>query len=318
MIFGEPDSACAWWLKALSFRPDFASTEKLETYYLLKRNFDEVRKYIPISAASKGVFQEGYVQLVTQMTNVAAGRVREAYENLRKYGKSLTDDKYADALIVRDAILTLLAFELGDVKAMKENASLRSEILHKSPLNKVYGRDLLAIALAAGGETAKSTAMLEEIRPIVERDPRTNPRTRYYYALGMLNFSMGKHQAAVTAFEKSLAMTIPNHAPDYFYAVSLLKSNQLQAAVAELRRLTVRSPIGNSIYDLDFLPTSYYWPISAIKSHYWLGIAYEQQGEASQAMKEYETFLDSWKEADFDSKELKDAKARLAKLKAGA
>jgi TolA-binding protein len=58
-----------------------------------------------------------------------------------------------------------------------------------------------------------------------------------------------------------------------------------------------------------------YWPIAAVKAHYWLGVAYQQQGKTDQAIKEYETFLDFWKNADFKSPEMQDARTRLAKLK---
>lgn len=54
------------------------------------------------------------------------------------------------------------------------------------------------------------------------------------------------------------------------------------------------------------------------KAHYWLGVAYEQQGEKSRAIDEYGKFLETWKDADFKSDEIRDAKARLVKLKAMA
>ena len=57
-----------------------------------------------------------------------------------------------------------------------------------------------------------------------------------------------------------------------------------------------------------------YWLIANAKAHYWLGIAYEQQGQKDQAIKEYEKFLDIWKDADFTSVELANAKIKLAQL----
>lgn len=56
------------------------------------------------------------------------------------------------------------------------------------------------------------------------------------------------------------------------------------------------------------------WPIAAVKAHYWLGVAYEELGEKQKAYREYETFLEIWKNADFESIELKDARARLTRL----
>ena len=62
------------------------------------------------------------------------------------------------------------------------------------------------------------------------------------------------------------------------------------------------APIGNVRVD-------YMWA----KRHYKLGLAYEKIGDPVHAKKEYETFLELWKDADDYLPEVLDAKARLAK-----
>ena len=44
------------------------------------------------------------------------------------------------------------------------------------------------------------------------------------------------------------------------------------------------------------------------------GVAYEKQGESNKALDEYRKFLDTWKDADFHSVEIDDAKASVARL----
>ena len=69
---------------------------------------------------------------------------------------------------------------------------------------------------------------------------------------------------------------------------------------------------------LEFLETdvlSYEGQELWILGHYQLGKLYEQKGDAAEAKKYYERFLDIWKEADPDITEVADAKKRLANLK---
>lgn len=73
----------------------------------------------------------------------------------------------------------------------------------------------------------------------------------------------------------------------------------------------------NSIFILEEIPgAAAYWPIPAVKAHYWLGVAYELQGKKNKSIKEFRKFIEIWKDADFKSPELNDAKARILKLTA--
>ncbi len=147
-----------------------------------------------------------------------------------------------------------------------------------------------------------------------------NWQANYDYTLGLLAYEEGKYELAVQLFKKALEPLLPNRAPQFHYAVSLLKTGHITEAISELQRVTWWSFISLGTINLDFLPTDGYWPIASVKAHYWLGVAYEQQGEKDKAIQEYEKFLTIWKDADpeLQAKEMKDAKARLAKLKTKA
>ncbi len=108
--------------------------------------------------------------------------------------------------------------------------------------------------------------------------------------------------------------TAPKHEPNIFYAICLLQTDQtVDALMNYSASYMVRST--NDLYWCIIPGEVTYWPIQSVKAHYWLGVAYEQQGKKEKAISEYKKFLDIWKDADFNSHEIKDAKVRLAKLK---
>jgi tetratricopeptide (TPR) repeat protein len=59
-------------------------------------------------------------------------------------------------------------------------------------------------------------------------------------------------------------------------------------------------------------------PIWAVKAYYLLGLAYERSGWNQKAIDRYDEFLRAWKDADPGLKDVEDARARLARLKASS
>ena len=56
--------------------------------------------------------------------------------------------------------------------------------------------------------------------------------------------------------------------------------------------------------------------IAAVKTHYYLGQAYERSGWTDKAIEQYEIFLDIWKDADEGIGEVEDARERVERLRA--
>jgi tetratricopeptide (TPR) repeat protein len=178
----------------------------------------------------------------------------------------------------------------------------------------VDGRDLLAFAYLKNGKKDAATQVIREIeRDIPNPLPAQQAPLDYYAAL--LAYEEGRYDDAVRQFRKALEPVYQVHAPQCFYALSLLKSGHTSEAIDEFQRSTWWVSFDSDLFDLSlFTASSHYKPISTATAHYWLGVAYEQQGDKDKAIKEYKVFLDLWKDADFKSKELEDAKVRLAKM----
>lgn len=142
----------------------------------------------------------------------------------------------------------------------------------------------------------------------------------YNYGKAIFLFEQGKYDLALDQFTIALRTFVPNHAPLYHHALCLLKIGRTQDAIQEFQRLTTWVALSNSVFDLNYIAFSEYegLGIAAVKAHYWLGVAYQQQGQKELAINEYQKFLDIWKDADFKSQEIDDTHAQLTKLKAMA
>ncbi len=211
--------------------------------------------------------------------------------------------------------LALLAAETGDYASTLKYAKKRVlERKEEDPHAFIRWRDFLAWAHLRNGDSKAANQVLGELRKdLTQNQRRLQPA--YDYLAGVLAYEKGKYEPALEQFQKALKPLSPNRAPQYRYAVCLLKTGHVTEALSELERLTWWTSISTGSLNLNFLPTLGHWSIASVKAHYWLGVAYEQQGNKVKAREEYEKFLEIWKETDFNSPELADAKARLAKLK---
>ena len=64
----------------------------------------------------------------------------------------------------------------------------------------------------------------------------------------------------------------------------------------------------------DFTNTRLYHGSWVARAHYLMGLTHEQLGHTNLAVKQYQIFLDLWKNADPDLAEVNDARQRLSRL----
>lgn len=313
-MFDDRDSAVIWWQKAISFRADFPSGGKIFSTALMREDYTAAEKYFHQFAASKHEDEKLYNELFPFILLLRHGQVEKARTEYLKIFESHKAKKVSSWYAGDLGRLFILDYELQDYLAMAKHTQEFSDELRKdSVINPIYGRMALALAQFKNGNHQASTKVLDAVRAVADKDIPL--RTRYEYGLAIISFEDGKYEAALQQFSEAMKGVVPNHAPLYFHAVSMLKAGHAQDAIAELQRLTLWSAIDYTPFDVDYLPMSEYGMIASMKAHYWLGVAFEQQGQKEQAIKEYEKFSEIWKGADFKSNELSDAKLRLAKLK---
>ena len=177
-----------------------------------------------------------------------------------------------------------------------------------------FNRAILALAYLKAGNTEMFSKLTDEMRKsLIEDSP--NQQARFEYTLGAGSYEQGKYDAALEHFGKAAQWLAPNHIPPLTVAVAHLKTGRIAESVEELKKISMWVAVDVEQYTLSFLPLLENLWTASVKAHYWLGVAYEQQGQKNQAMKEYEKFLEIWKDADFKSREIEDARVRVAKLK---
>ncbi len=311
-IFGELDSALYWYQKAVSFRMDFASVEKLGNLALIRHDYVGAQADFRQFASTPDKFQKAVAEADLLLIPLHQGKLKQLEKHLQDKLALDLAQKFQQEIINDYAALRMTAFETGDYAAALKYAQKASAEAKKDPNDKYYGRGGLALAWLKVGNIQTAYKILDELKRDVVGKVSLG-ELNYNLVAGFLEYERGNYAAAVEKFEKTVNILWPNRAPLYEYAVSLLKTGQLEEAVRELERLCWW------VIDTDNLNlASRPWALTSVKAHYWLGMAYEQQGNKAKAREEYEKFLEIWKEADFNSPELADAKARLAKLKQSA
>lgn len=317
-VFGQIDSALYWYQKAVSFRSDFITIDKLGSNAILQQDYPTAEKFLHQLGSTSDKLQKASAENALVFINLRKGQFKKAQMQLQENLLSHQSQKLQAIVEYDYVLLTFTADELGDYPSMLKYMQKLSSELKKDPSDKFYGRGGLAWAYLKNGNSKMAHQLTDDLKKVVQSGKEPLRQIEYDYSVALLAYAEGNFDLALEQFQKALQPVYPNHAPQFYYALTLLKLGRLSEAIPELQRTTWWSPISTGNISLTFFPTWVYWPIASVKAHYWLGVAYQQQGEKVKALKEYEKFLEIWKEADPGIKEIEDAKQRLAKLKASA
>lgn len=219
------------------------------------------------------------------------GRYREAVAEYRRYVETApTDSERARGY---DSI----AFVLWKKGEFDEAARIAERGVRYDRTR----RESSFLVAASRGNLAEAAKIHEEIggrrfRP--SRGARISERV-FHYTAGHLDLKSGRATEAVEHFKAAL-----RHRPHIWHVDSFedclanayLELGRLDEAVAEYERILRLNPN---------------YPLA----HYRLARAYEQKGEEEKARDAYGRFLQTWKEADAELREVADARNRLTPAK---
>ena len=306
--YGRLDEAIDAYTRAVEIKRDFSafsSLLKLGEVYVLKGDYERAR----------GIFQE----VATADQKAARSRARTGLALI-----PLQRGKLDSALLVlndgiaADRLEQATSGTQGDraIKHYLKSSVYREKNRFDSSLaqmraavevhNEAYPDDryayryLLAQALAESGKIDSARALADTLREYLEQN--LVDLSGYYYALGSIELARGRADQAALEFEKSVRESDTYHG-QYMWAVALSEAGQFRAAARVLDSQLDR-----------YASLRRHQPISSVRYHYQLGIAYEELGRSEEAIEQYRRFLTLWADADSDLAVVKDARKRLAGL----
>jgi tetratricopeptide (TPR) repeat protein len=313
-MFGELDSAFYWYQKAISFKSDFLSLTKLGTIAAVREDYTSAEKYFNQYGATSDKMVEAQTKNLLALIPIRRGQLQEAELLLRRNLESFQSQGLQGPVNDIYYMFILLAYQRKDYPAMLDYAQKYSSGSDQSSGAIQFSRAMLALAYLKNGNTDMFSKLTDEIKKSLHQDSPVE-QARLEYTLGAGQYEQGKYDTALDHFDKTSQWIAPNHLPPLTVAVAHQKTGRITDAIEELKKISMWVDVSVDQFSLSFLPLLDTPILASVKSHYWLGVAYEEQGQKNLAVKEYQRFLDIWKDADFKSTELSDARARLAKLK---
>ncbi len=209
-----------------------------------------------------------------------------------------------------------IIFSLSSVELRSGNYDRALELLNKGWNSAVedenfgFQRDtlfLMGITYLEMKSINEAQKTADRLKEMIEQGMIKKEIRNYYELMGMIEHEKNNYPKAIEFFKKALPLLSATSSSRLPLAVSTglayYKAGDLENARQEYERVISLTSGRYAFGDL------------YAKSFYMLGIIYEQQGNRSKAIENYEKFLDLWKNADPGFPEVEDAKKRLAGLK---
>jgi serine/threonine protein kinase/tetratricopeptide (TPR) repeat protein len=324
IFLGNLDEAVAKYQAALTMKPDFYnSCIGLAYAHALKEDYAETEHWLEefdqraptAQAKMEGVYQKGFYDYLLGRLDRSLAALLVLRGQAEKY-------KFDYGVAAADVVAGFIYADKGEFdKARKAFESWTGFNEKDDPTNRA--NNMVIRSFLAGWVELKQgrlEAVKGRLTEIEDLLPSLNPADREFRSFRSLLLGAeaalagNSAEEAISAGEKivfgvlksvNTSVTIGYNLPliKDVLARAYWKKGDLDKAIAEYEKLTTVDP-RNRFRML--IPPLY---------HYRFGRVLEEKGERDRARLEYEKFLKYWADADSRFVELKDARARLARLK---
>jgi len=306
---GEFDEAIAEYRKALEISPDHINALiNIGNIYHFMRDFEHADSVYTILANHRDPDARAYGRLRLTQTPRAQGKFKKAIEMLeegiesdyKELGPSLaaglkyTTLSYTYSYFLHD-------FEKAIDLALTE-ADQGKQIGESWFANQGLGN--LASFYAYAGQFDKADSLIDEIKAYYDSSYlEPDPFLDFY--IGAVEYEKGHYDTAIVCYRSAL-----NQYPVLTLYFELGRS-YYGAGKYDSSIIAFKEALGS------YEQLAAWWPETVVASEYELGKAYEADGQNELAIKQYEKFLDLWKDADPGLWMVEDARQRLDKLRSG-
>ncbi len=300
---GRTEEAIDSYRLAMQKSPDFSSDTKLWYMYLYSGDFVRADSVCQAMARSSDRATRAFGRNALPRVAAYQGQFRKA---LSQFDEAISADRleryegtpYYNKLGARAYVLRALG-RMDEAVAASE---LHTESLKRADSTSLTSGTVAMYYCEVGRFDDARQAIDSDRSRLLAREDTTGWEKNIAFARGQVAYGEGRFDDAISEFERIdannrwAALVAP-------LVQAYLKQGKLEKSVSELERFLSYQNGSRAAAAYD-----------GVRCFYWLGVAYEQSGWKDKAAKQYQTFLDIWKNADPGIPEIDDAKARLAKL----
>ncbi len=302
--WGKLDEALAQFERAATLRPDhyYFPYGRWRTQVLR-----EDWRQAELEAAKILAFDDSFAYwrgAVSQARNLTyRGRTKEA---LLRFDVATRAD--SDFRALAHCWKAELLLQRGEAALGLAEAELAQE-LARDDWPELKGLFLAALARQRLGQPSQARRAEEELRQRAAEHPNVVEERQLHHLAGLLALAEGDAEGAVIALKRAESLlppqgvevhwhVFPDHVPIWY----ALGSAELAAGRLDEALGWLRNAVTSGAEHLES-------PVPYVRSFYFLGRIHQQRGEAAEARRYFERFLELWQDGDLDRERLQEARA---------